>query len=556
MQPPVFAARMSSNLDPEEDQPVQRGERSLWFDGEIYNREDLWTRLQRPAGTDSELVLALMDGDTPDHSDLREIDGQFCAVLHDAAAQRLHLITDRYGLRPLYWSRQADRLLWSSEVKAFPQFPGFPVTLDRAALQEFFGIGYLLEDRTWLEAVKLLPAACVMTWDLRLQRLDQNSYWSFREIPRLMGRPDLPALAERMGELFVAAVERRCRSGEQIGLTLSGGLDSRAVLAAIPKSFDPIHAVTFGQRGCADIRIAARAARRRGALHHAFEIDTHNWLPPRVEGGWALDGHLNLMHMHSIHLRGWAERFFRINLHPFAGDMILGGSYLTEPQLDRAPAEVWPQLLDSLRRCNTLYDPAALSEQVEQVASGYETTDTFWLANRVRRFTLNGPMCLEPALVDRKPTFDNALMEFALGLPQELRFEGRIYHAMLLRFFPDYYRSIPWQKTGLPIAAGPIRQRIQRRIDWGHALLQSRYPNAARRFGVRHYSDYDGWTSTDPARTELKELLLHPDARWPQYLSPHAGRRLIDNHFAGSKLDSEGLLLLATFELLLHRLFP
>ena len=548
--PPIYATCAHDERASSAILPFQSDGRYLWLDGEIFNREELCRRLHLKASSDPELLIALIDLEPVAFSHLRQLDGIFSAVLYDSRSRRVQLLTDRYGLRPLYWGLHDGRLIWCSEVKSFRELPGFPLTVDRTALNQFFGIGYLLEDRTWLEAVRLLPAATVLTWDPSGAAFEQRQYWSWNDIQPLRGRLDLHELAEHLGVLFMDAVRLRCHEGERIGLTLSGGLDSRAVLAAVPEEVDPLHTATFGQRDCADIQIAARVARLRGAHHHVFEITPDNWWSPRADGVWWTDGQLNLMHMHSIHLVGWVEPFYRINLHPFAGDLILGGSYLSAAQLNRSPLEVFPQLLVGLRRANPLYDPAALAEQLHAVVSRYNSLDAFWLQNRVRRFTLNGPLCFEAALLDRKPTYDNRLIEFCLALPQELRYQGRIYHRMLLHCFPDYYRSIPWQKTGLPITAGRWRSGLKRRTDKLRAHLRDRWPVLLR----NDYSDYDCWTRVDPGRAWIQNTLLNPAAHWRQYLPADRARKLLDGHFSDGRLDSEGVLLLMTFELFLRRL--
>ena len=83
----------------------------------------------------------------------------------------------------------------------------------------------------------------------------------------MTGKIDVDEVAEELGRLFIDAVNRRCNQ-KGIGVCLSGGLDSRAILAAMPNRQEPIHTITFGKRGCDDIRIASKVAKIKGASHH------------------------------------------------------------------------------------------------------------------------------------------------------------------------------------------------------------------------------------------------------------------------------------------------
>ena len=133
---------------------------------------------------------------------------------------------------------------------------------------------------------KAFSAACVLRFSLADGFLCRDVYWSWERITPLKGAIDIHETGREWGKRFVAAVEKRVRPHERAGLMLSGGLDSRSILAAFPLRGDDVHAATFGKRGCQDIRIAAEAAAVKKAQHHTFEINEHNWLHPRLAGVW------------------------------------------------------------------------------------------------------------------------------------------------------------------------------------------------------------------------------------------------------------------------------
>ena len=68
------------------------------------------------------------------------------------------------------------------ELKAFLELPDFEPTIDPLAVEDFFGLRYLIGDRTWFEGVELLPAATVLTWDIQQQSLQRDRYWWWDDV--------------------------------------------------------------------------------------------------------------------------------------------------------------------------------------------------------------------------------------------------------------------------------------------------------------------------------------------------------------------------------------
>jgi len=188
----------------------------------------------------------------------------------------------------------------------------------------------MVGDETWLRGVELVPAATVITWDIASASIARkHRYWWWNEIKPLTGKIDEDLLTEELGRLFRGAVARRSSGSKTIGLTLSGGLDSRAILAAMPGGRS-LHAVTFGKKGCGDILIASRAARVKGAAHHVAEMNSANWLEQRCNGVWWTDGQFNLLHMNALAGLPLMSQLYDISLDGFLGDAVLGGSYISD----------------------------------------------------------------------------------------------------------------------------------------------------------------------------------------------------------------------------------
>lgn len=511
----VAAARVRTPAANSRRQPYEVDALRVWLDGEIYDQGPHESREGGERRSDLELLGDLFHRQRgSEFGFLRDLSGVYTAVVHDQRRQRLLLVTDRHGLRHLYWTVHDGRLVWASELKAFLALPGFRPTIDEQAVGEFLDSSSFADNRTWFEGVKLLPSASVLTWDLRESDWRLDRYWSWEEIRPAPSEADPSEIVEELGRLFHQAV-RRCSGGHQrIGVHLSGGLDSRAIVAALPQADEPLHLFTWGRKGCHDIRLASRVAGLRNAAHHPIEISERNWLELRPTAVWWLDGQMSILDMHYLHSLPAARRLIDVNLNGFLGGNVLGGEYLEYP----GEGEV------------------AVIER------------------RGRRHIWGGLRLGWLFYEDRPVFFDNELLEFTLGIPAALRRSGAVYHRTLLQAFPDYFERIPWQRTGHPISwSGWARwsARSWRSVRYG---LSKRL----RQVGIalpdhRAYANYDGWLRQEPTRSWAEDLLLDDGAVYPQYASRGEAERLWLDHQRGAR-RAEEICRLLTFEIWLRQL--
>jgi asparagine synthase (glutamine-hydrolysing) len=411
----VCASRGHIGIIQTAEQPASHDGVHVWIDGELYNRPELRARAGGDAVCcdDASLIGQLYREDET-LSFLKDVDGIYSAVVVDTRRKRVHLIIDRYGLRHLYWRLEGEVFAWASEVKAFLALPTFTPHIDPESVNDFFGLGYLLEDRTWFTDVKLLPPGSVLSLGMQAGTIAILKYWGWDNIKSLPANVREDEVINELGRLFSAAVQRHSQADVPVGVSVSGGLDSRALLAAMPANgSQPIHAVTLGKHGCDDIRIAAEVARIKPAMHHVVELSSSNWLQQRTAGVWYTDGQQDLLHMHALVSVKEQRKHYAINLNGFLGDAVLGGSYL----FDRR----W-----------------SLAEKVNQ---------------RGRRFINEGTRLTNNFFQNRIPFFSNALMEFAFSIPETLLAHSYVYNKMLLAKYPQFFDTIPWQSTGVPISS-------------------------------------------------------------------------------------------------------
>jgi asparagine synthase (glutamine-hydrolysing) len=533
---------ISASLGFTQLQPYLAADLAVWLDGEIYDFGAFGGGINFSENPTTEVAALYRQRGL---EFFKTTDGVFAAVIYDRERMQLHLVTDRYGLRRLYvWKGRS--LAWASALRTFLVAPEFAPKIDPEALNDFMDLGYITEDRTWFSAVTLLPSGSIFTWDIRAHRGKEARYWWWDEIKLLSGRVDEDEIADELGDLFVRAVERRVRPGERVGSELSGGLDSRAIVAAIPKSDSVVHTLTVGKDRCADRLIAARAAAAAGVANHQFSLNEGNWLFPRFRGVWLTDGQSNLLHMHGIEAAALYSELFDICFSGFLGDAVLGGSYLFEDALD-SPITAELVARSTGQRTKNISIPAQYRDLCK--------ADFFGIQNRGRRFIYNGIIMMSDDIEMRMPFFDNKLLEFTFSLPDALRFKSRIYNKMLLRRFPKLYRRIPWQKTGNPIA---MRDSVAKLL---HLTRRARRKLSRLSGGFLRdplsgsdYSDYPSWSRQEPARTIFTALLNNPKAIYPEYLPRSAVQTAWNDHLLGAD-HTDNVFKYATFEIWLQQAF-
>jgi asparagine synthase (glutamine-hydrolysing) len=179
-------------------------------------------------------------------------------------------------------------------------------------------------------------------------------------------------------------------------------------------------------------------------------------------------------------------------------------------------------------------------------------TDFFHIQNRVRRFTYNGLKIEEVFIEQRAPDFDNDLIDFLYSLPDKYRYHSRIYNKMLLRYFPEYFRHIPWQKTGYPISLPYALVRLMSMGKSGLRLVKEKLFGAAA--DNRNYSDYALWIRAEPAKSFFTEVLSNPQALYPGYVPQDKVLHELESHFLGEDF-SVSLCRYLTLELWLQQVY-
>src|ERR1041385_7385955 len=155
------------------------------YNGEIYNTGELRAELQalgRPfrGHSDTEVILEGMAswGVAPT---TKRLNGMFAIALWDRRERRLHLIRDRFGIKPLYWAEFSGRVMFASELRALRCLDGWPVELDRDSLTAYVRRRYVPGPGSIYRGVAKLQPGTILTFDGDGPPSSQ-AYWSLAEV--------------------------------------------------------------------------------------------------------------------------------------------------------------------------------------------------------------------------------------------------------------------------------------------------------------------------------------------------------------------------------------
>jgi asparagine synthase (glutamine-hydrolysing) len=214
-------------------QPLGNEDATIWvvFNGEIFNYVELRAALLRRGHafrtqSDTEVLVHLYE----EHGDdfVEHLNGQFAIALWDGPRQRLVLARDRVGIRPLFFTWNAGRLAFASEVKALFALPEVPRRLDAAALASTFSYWSTVPPSSVFEGISELKPGHVLA--VEGERAIARRYWDwpFAADPGADGRSEERCAGE-LRDLLDDAVRLQLRADVPVGSYLSGGLDSSIV---------------------------------------------------------------------------------------------------------------------------------------------------------------------------------------------------------------------------------------------------------------------------------------------------------------------------------------
>lgn len=560
-----FGHRRLAIIDPSPlgHQPMRTpgGELVITYNGEIYNFQELRVELESlghafRSQCDTEILLhAWLEWGG---ACLTRLNGMFAFAVWDTREQRLHLVRDRYGIKPLYYWWNGHTMLFASEVKALLEHPEVSAKVSIEALNEYFSFQNIFSDLTLFEGVRLLPAATHLSVTLGSpESLKAHHWWDYHFRDELQGSPS--ELAEELDRLFEQAVQRQLVADVEVGAYLSGGMDSGAVTCVAARNLPFLRTFTGGfdlssasglELGF-DERPKAEFLSNRFKTEH-YEVvlkagDMERVMPSLV---WHLEDLRVGQSYPNYYVARLASRFVKVVLSGAGGDEMFGGypwRYYRAVVNDGAADYVakyyryWQRLIpDSAkpRFFQSVHQERILGHQTADVFAGVMNGQGSGLTspedyvNRSLYFEaktfLHGLLLVEDklsmahSLESRVPFLDNDLVVFAMRVPvhQKLR---------------DLGEAVRVNENELESKQNPMATQTSD----GKVLLR----NALNKYVPSNYTQglKQGFSAPDASWFKgesieyIRRLLFDKRALLYDFVQPDTVHSLLEEHFDGSK---------------------
>ncbi len=246
------------------------------FNGEIYNHRDLRPGLEArghryASASDTETIIHLYE--ERGARAVEELRGMFAFAIWDQNQQRLLLARDRLGVKPLYYHLTDDGVIYfASEIKALIEAGAVRPELNYNALADYAANRYTSGEETMFCGVKRLMPGHTLVWNEGQVKIER--YWdvSFEKSEEQLSEAQY---TEQFLELFNESVRLRLMADVPLGMFLSGGIDSSAIVAAMSQMVrEPIKtfSVAFAEREANELGYARMVAQAFGTEHHEIVV--------------------------------------------------------------------------------------------------------------------------------------------------------------------------------------------------------------------------------------------------------------------------------------------
>jgi asparagine synthetase B (glutamine-hydrolysing) len=495
---------------------------------------------------------------------LANLGGSFALVLWHPRSREIEVITDRLGTQKVYIWRGRDTVLLATEIRALLQHSQVRRELDPVAVEQFLITSHLIDHRSLIRDVHLAPPGSIVrsTWSTSTRQ----TYWTPRIAP-LTGE-GLDACADRLAEVLAPAVRSRCGDSPLV-LPVSGGLDSRSIVAFVPP---PIAAAatacTFGPPECYDVRFGRRIARTLGGAFKHLPIPRdffRCYLQPVQE---MCDGEISIEALPMYRLWEAGDIGDSI-LTGYLGGVLSGGHIL---ELDRLGNQqdrfdrVWRQRYQTQGFSESALQSVLLPERYRDVRGSTraimerailsadaptldEKSLVVELHHRQARYISYFGRFLGARYRVEQPFLDVDVLDTFLSISLAHRRGQRAYRRMIVRHAPAF-AAIPENKTLRPVfhadahglPTSPSRQPRDSRLPFP---IRWRVNKTRTALGILATKLSRGWVGSNDRRSYAQhaDSIRRVDPGWfrlrllddpivADWFDTAALRRMLDEHMA------------------------
>jgi asparagine synthase (glutamine-hydrolysing) len=481
----------------------------LVYNGEIYNARDLRRELEKEGvrfstdHSDTEVLLHLLV--RRGEGALSALNGMFAFALYDRQARTLFCARDRLGIKPFYYACEGGRLAFASELKSLLELPFIERRPDLQSLFHYFSLMYVPGEATAIAHVSRLAPGHWLRYKLGASHVETGAWWTpvLSGGPRQSRRDLVHSVRESIGE----AVERWSVADVPIGCSLSGGLDSSAIVGLLAQKGHHLKTYSVGFRGEGEsawdeLDLARLVARKWNTEHREIVLDPGALLDDLAEMVWHLD------EPYGGGLPSWSVfkamgPEVKVAMTGTGGDELFGNYHKFRTLEGR-----WRGLLPGMGRREVSHDlfrqhffeqyyyasddskrRDILSDSFKETTN---TVDLLWahfssgtdgIRDRVVRtdiatqlpeefLMMTDRFSMAHSVEARTPLLDHVLMERVYAIPADLRLDARQYKGLLreavVDLLPSELLSAPKKGFVIPLGLwlrGRLRPLMERLLD-------------------------------------------------------------------------------------------
>lgn len=490
------------------------------------------------------------------------LNGTFHGVIADRSKGTAMLFNDRYGVKRLYYYEAKDAFYFAAEAKAILAVCPELRTIDSRSLGEFVSCGCVLEDRTLFSQVRVLPGGSL--WSFRHGSCEQkNTYFHPRQWQE-QAYLQTDAYYEEVKRAFSETLPRYLTSEQQIGMSLTGGLDTRMVMAwqRFPSGTLPCYTFAGTYRDCHDVKVARHVAKVCQQPHELITVGDEflsNFDYYASRSVYLTDGMVDVSRAPALFANERAREIAPVRLTGVYGSEILRSLRGFKPS--RPIGGLFrPEFLASIEAAHTTY---------AQVQKLHPVSFTAFQPTPQR-----GVDMLEDSQLDvRTPFLDNNIVRVAFRASQDTANNKSEANDVCLRLIADGNpalrkiatdRGLGGSLNRLPAALYrnylEFTFKAEYAYDYGMPQFVARIDHALsplhleRLFLGRHkFSHFRIWYR-DKLRNYVQEMLLDSRTLNRPYVNRSAVETIVTRHLKGNRNYTNSIHQLLSLELM-HRLF-
>tara|TARA_A100001011_G_C14320535_1_gene850371 strand:- start:1136 stop:3007 length:1872 start_codon:yes stop_codon:yes gene_type:complete len=261
-------------------QPIFSEDQSkvIVFNGEIYNYKEIKKEIQKgnnddlfQTASDTEVVLRLYE--MYGVEGFKKLDGMFAFCIHDKTKDQLIFSRDFFGEKPLYYYKNNDSFIASSELKAIKEVINENLTIDSESVEIFFQLTYIPAPRSIYKEIKKLKANSVLILSTKTLEYKTHNLHSHKKMEKTSQKIDYNTALTDIRELVISSVKSRLNSDVSIASFLSGGVDSSIIsylYSSLSEKKIDTFTMAFREKSFDESNRAKKLAKQINSNHHSI----------------------------------------------------------------------------------------------------------------------------------------------------------------------------------------------------------------------------------------------------------------------------------------------